>query len=187
MFERTAQKEKNSSKIITQDIRRRKNLPFLDIIPTAPEKTQVHEEKEDAFIRNGRENQSRKTKKPRRLDLPRSTLPRISCRRQEGAGFSEGGFSPAVILSGAIAEHPRRGRRISVLPLMSSRANARDLGFESGKTQSEILRVVKLTLRKTPKSSHSERSDREASLQGRNLGFALACHPEERSDEGSRD
>ena len=159
MFERTAQKEKNSSKIITQDIRRRKNLPFLDIIPTAPEKTQVHEEKEDAFIRNGRENQSRKTKKPRRLDLPRSTLPRISCRRQEGAGFSEGGFSPAVILSGAIAEHPRRGR-ISVLPLLVILRSAatKDLGLEPGKTKNEILRAVKPTLRMTPKSSHSERS-----------------------------
>jgi len=87
LFERTAQKEKNSSKIITQDIRRRKNLPFLDIIPTAPEKTQVRREKEGSFIRNGCENQSRKTEKMRRLDLPRSTLPRISCRRQDAMSF----------------------------------------------------------------------------------------------------
>jgi hypothetical protein len=45
LFERTAQKEKTSRRIITQNIRRRKNLPFLDIIPTAPEKKQVHRRK----------------------------------------------------------------------------------------------------------------------------------------------
>jgi hypothetical protein len=161
LFERTAQKEKNSSKIITQDIRRRKNLPFLDIIPTAPEKTQVQREKEGAFIRNGRENQSRRTKKTRRLDLPRSTLPRISCRRQEGGGFSEGGFSPAVILSGA-----------------------KDLALEEPGGNNEILRAVMHTLRMTSKSSHSERSDRAASPQGtKDLGFEWG-HDQKRDPSG---
>jgi hypothetical protein len=175
LFERTAQKEKNSSKIITQDIRRRKNLPFLDIIPTAPEKTQVQREKEGAFIRNGRENQSRKTKKPRRLDLPRSTLPRISCRRQEGEDFSEGGFSPAVILSGA----KDLGLSFACLP-ERMRGSAFEVSFFA----------INQSQKRDPSGGEAHPQDDSvavrASPKGRNLGFALACHPEERSDEGSR-
>jgi len=57
-------------------------------------------------------------------------------------------------------------------------------GLNGAIIKNEILRAVKPTLRMTPESSHSERSDRGASLQGRDLGLALVVIPSER--EGSR-